>query len=366
MIKFLDLQKLNARDSVAIKEAVNRVIDSGWYLLGDEISNFEKEFASYCGVKHCIGVANGLDALRLIFNAYMKLGQLKEGDEVLVPANTFIASMLSITDNKLKAILVEPEITTFNLDGNLIEKAITPKTKAILLVHLYGQNAMTDKIKTIADNHNLLLIEDAAQAHGAVFKGKKTGNLGDAAGFSYYPGKNLGALGDAGAVTTNNTELATIVRALSNYGSSEKYVHKFQGLNSRLDEIQAAILRVKLKNIDTDITKRRKVAEAYLKGIKNDKIQLPLVTKSEAHVWHLFVVQTKERDALKQFLFENNIQTLIHYPIPPHKQQAYAAWNSLSFPITEQMHKEVLSLPISPIMPQEDVERVIEVINRFN
>ena len=380
MIKFLDLQKINARDGQEIKEAVNRVIDSGWYLLGKEVKAFEEEFASYCETKYCVGVANGLDALRLIFKAYIELGKLKEGDEVIVPANTYIASILSISDNRLKPVLVEPNLHTYNLDENLIEAAITNKTKAILLVHLYGQNAMTDKIKALAKKHNLLLIEDAAQAHGAEFKGKKTGNLGDAAGFSFYPGKNLGALGDAGAVTTNNEKLAKTIRALANYGSNKKYINKYQGLNSRLDEIQAAVLSVKLKYIDSDIEKRRTIAKMYLEGIKNPNIILPSISisistssstsvssssSSSNHVWHLFVIRTPNRDALQKYLLENNIQTLIHYPMPPHKQEAYKKWNDLSFPITEKIHREVLSLPISPVMEMEEVERVVGIINNF-
>ena len=365
MIKFLDLQKINSWDAAEIKEAVNRVIDSGWYLLGNEVKAFEKEFAAYCGVKHCIGVANGLDALRLIFKAYMELGQLKEGDEVIVPANTYIASILSVTDNRLKPVLVEPNIATYNLDEDLIEKYITRKTRAILLVHLYGQNAMTDKIQALAKKHHLLIIEDSAQAHGAYFKNKKTGNLGDASGFSFYPGKNLGALGDAGAVTTNNKELADTIRALANYGSDEKYINKYQGLNSRLDEIQAAVLSVKLKKIEQDIEKRRYVSTAYLNGITNKSIILPFVSNIKAHVWHLFVIRSKNRDVLQQYLADHGIQTLIHYPIPPHKQKAYTAWNTLSFPITEQIHNEVLSLPISQVMGKEDVTRVIEVLNKF-
>lgn len=365
MIKFLDLQKINARDAVAIKEAVNRVIDSGWYLMGNELRTFEKEFAAYCGTKHCVGVANGLDALRLIFKAYMALGNLQEGDEVLVPANTYIASILSITDNRLKPILVEPDKYTFNLDENRIEQSITSKTKAILLVHLYGQNAMTDKIMSVAAKHKLLIVEDSAQSHGACFKNKKTGNLGNASGFSFYPGKNLGALGDAGAVTTNDGNLAKTVRTLANYGSQKKYVNQYQGLNSRLDELQAAVLSVKLKKIEEDITKRREIAETYLKNITNTKITLPKVVEKNGHVWHLFVIQTNKRDKLQQYLTEHNIQTLIHYPIPPHKQEAYKEWNHLSFPITEKIHNEVLSLPISPVMEKNDIKKIIEIINQY-
>jgi len=365
MIKFLDLQKINARDVLEIKEAVNRVIDSGWYLMGNELRIFEKEFAEYCGTKHCIGVANGLDALRLIFKAYIELGQLREGDEVIVPANTYIASILGITDNKLKPVLVEPKITTFNLDEDLIEKSITPRTKAILLVHLYGQNAMTNTIESLAKKYKLLIIEDSAQSHGACFKAKKAGNLGNASGFSFYPGKNLGALGDAGAVTTNNTKLANAIRALANYGSQKKYVNQYQGLNSRLDEIQAAILSVKLKKIDDDIIIRRNIAETYLKKIDNKKVVLPEIVDRKGHIWHLFVIRTKKRDELQQYLTNYGIQTLIHYPIPPHKQQAYQEWNSLTFSITEQIHNEVLSLPISPVMKKEDVEEIIKVLNKF-
>lgn len=365
MIKFLDLQKINACDAIEMKEAVNRVIDSGWYLLGNEVTAFEKEFATYCGVNHCIGVANGLDALRLIFKAYMELGQLKEGDEVLVPANTYIASILSISDNRLKPVLIEPNIATYNLDEDLIEKAITSRTKVILLVHLYGQNSMTEKIQLLAKKYNLLLIEDSAQAHGACFKDKKTGNLGNASGFSFYPGKNLGAMGDAGAVTTNNKELAKTIRALANYGSDKKYLNKFQGLNSRLDEIQAAVLRVKLKNIERDIEKRRQVAAAYLNGITNKNIILPFVANHKGHVWHLFVIRTKNRDEFQRYLLDNNIQTLIHYPIPPHKQQAYTVWNTLSFPITEKIHQGILSLPISPVLEKTEVEFILKKINLY-
>ena len=364
-IKFLDLQKINARDAAEIKEAVNRVIDSGWYLLGNEVKSFEKEFGAYCGVKYCIGVANGLDALRLIFKAYMELGQLLEGDEVIVPANTYIASILSISDNRLKPVLVEPNINTFNLDEELIENAITSKTKAILLVHLYGQNAMTDKIQALAKKHHLFIIEDSAQAHGACFKDKKVGNLGDASGFSFYPGKNLGALGDAGAVTTNNKELAATIRALANYGSDEKYINKYQGLNSRLDEIQAAVLRVKLKKIDQDITKRRAVATSYIAGIVNQQIILPNNTELNTHVWHLFVIRNNNRDVLQQYLTDHGIQTLIHYPIPPHKQTAYVGWNTLSFPITEKIHQEVISLPIGPVMNKKEINEVIRVLNLY-
>jgi len=365
MIKFLDLKKINNRDGLEIKKAISRVLDSGWYLLGNEVATFEENFASYCGVKHCIGVANGLDALRLIFKAYIEMGKMQEGDEIIVPANTYIASMLSITDNNLKPVFVEPNLATYNLDENLIESRITPKTKAILLVHLYGQNGMTDGIEAIAKRHNLLIVEDSAQAHGALFNNKKTGNLGNASGFSFYPGKNLGALGDAGAVTTNDDMLAEIVRTLANYGSSKKYVNQYLGLNSRLDEIQAAVLDVKLNEIDRDIQKRRTVARAYLKGINNEKIILPKVVDDNAHVWHVFVIRTNKRDGLQKYLLESNIQTLIHYPIPPHKQEAYKEYNDLSLPITEKIHSEVLSLPISPVMDNAEINAVITAVNNY-
>ena len=365
MIKFLDLQKINARDAVEIKAAVNRVIDSGWYLLGKELEAFEQEFAAYCGVKHCIGVANGLDALRLIFRAYMEMGLLEEGDEVIVPANTYIASILSITDNCLKPVLVEPSLQSYNLDEDLIEQHITKKTKAILLVHLYGQNAMTEKIEALVKKYNLLLIEDSAQAHGAIFKNKKAGNFGHASGFSFYPGKNLGALGDAGAVTTNDPILADLVRTLANYGSRQKYVNEYRGSNSRLDEIQAAILRVKLGKIDEDIQSRRAVATAYLKGIQNEQITLPEVEIQNGHVWHLFVIRHSKRDDLQSYLTANGVQTLIHYPIPPHKQLAYKDWNEQSFPVTEKIHREVLSLPMSPLLSQKETIRIVELLNHF-
>lgn len=365
MNKFLDIQRINARDSKEIKEAVNRVIDSGRYLLGEEVKSFENKFAKFCGVNNCIGVANGLDALRLIFKAYIELEVLKEGDEIIVPANTYIASILSITDNKLKPILVEPDILTYNLDENLVEKAITSKTKAILLVHLYGQNAMTYKIQEIVKKFNLLLVEDSAQAHGAEYKGKRVGSLGNASGFSFYPSKNLGALGDAGAVTTNSSILANTIRSLANYGSQKQYLNQYQGINSRLDEIQAAVLKVKLKKIEDDIEKRRQVVEAYLNGIKNKHIILPTISIRKAHVWHLFVIRTKYRDNLQQYLLENGIHTLIHYPIPPHKQNAFKEWNKLSFPVTVKIHNEVLSLPISPILEKIELDKIIDTLNNY-
>jgi dTDP-4-amino-4,6-dideoxygalactose transaminase len=381
MIKFLDLQKINAQYTEELKVATSRVIDSGWYLLGNEVKNFEENLAKYIGVKHAIGVANGLDALRLIMKAYIEMGVMKEGDEVIVPANTYIASILAISDNRLKPVLVEPDINTYNLDISLIEKHITERTKAILVVHLYGRVCWSDELESIAKKHNLKIIEDNAQAIGAEFssesvnlrhpltKPRKTGALGDAAGFSFYPGKNLGALGDAGAVTTNNDELATMVRALGNYGSKQKYVNEYQGLNSRLDEIQATILDVKLKYLDAETSRRKEIAQYYCENIKNEKISLPLVdyhlSSGNFHVWHLFVIRCSNRDRLQQYLSENGIQTLIHYPIPPHKQNAYLSMNDMLFPVTELIHNEVLSLPISPIMTDDEVEKVVTILNSY-
>ena len=363
MIKFLDLKEINNSYQPELDRAVERVIHSGWYLHGEELKAFEAEYAAFIGAHYCIGVANGLDALRLIFKAYIVLGKLKEGDEIVVPANTFIASILAITDNRLNPVLVEPDINTYNLDPYRIEEKITPRTKGILLVHLYGQNAMQDEIQRISDKHNLLLIEDNAQAIGARNEGVRTGAVGHAAGHSFYPGKNLGALGDAGAVTTSDETLAKTIRALGNYGSHEKYVHQWQGLNSRLDEIQATVLRVKLKKLDSDNEYRKKIARYYVEHIINPKIILPSVAAD--HVWHLFVIRCANRDALQQHLTNESVQTLIHYPIPPHQQGAYQLWNNLSFPATEQIHREVLSLPISPVMKEAEVQRVVAVINAF-
>ena len=366
MIKFLDLQKINAQYQQDLKKAAERVIDSGWYLLGNEIAEFENRFAEYCGVNYCVGVANGLDALRLILRAYMALGVIKEDDEVIVPANTYIATILAISDNGLKPVLVEPDLETYNIDPELIEEKITQKTKAILIVHLYGQNAYCHKIKSLCEQYNLKLIEDCAQAHGAKYKDRKVGSLGDAAGFSFYPGKNMGALGDAGAVTTNDPELASIVRALGNYGSFKKYEHNYKGLNSRMDEIQAAFLTVKIKYLEQENEARKKVANFYMENISNPNIVLPTIQKEEGKVWHLFVIRTKERDFLQKYLMENGVQTLVHYPIPPHKQLAYIEWNNLHFPNTEKIHAEVLSLPISPVMDQNEVEEVCKILNNYS
>ncbi|WP_180009154.1 MULTISPECIES: DegT/DnrJ/EryC1/StrS aminotransferase family protein [unclassified Acinetobacter] len=369
MIPFLDLKSINAQYRAELIEACTRVIDSGWYIGGNELFQFEENFAAYCGTQYCVGVANGLDALILTLRAWKELGKLHDGDEVIVPSNTYIASILAITANNLTPVLVEPDLNTYNIDPAKIQQAITAKTRVILPVHLYGQLAEMPEIMQIAKQHNLLVLEDSAQSHGAQIQGKKAGNWGDASGFSFYPGKNLGALGDAGAVTTNDAELATMLKALRNYGSHEKYKNLVPGVNSRLDEIQAAMLDVKLKYLDQETQHRRHIASLYLNGIKNPLIQLPLnginAESYEQHVWHLFVIRTNQREALQKHLNKQGIQTLIHYPIPPHKQQAYKEWNSRSYPLTEVMHQEVLSLPLSPVMRDEEVKLVIAAINSF-
>ncbi|WP_027377057.1 DegT/DnrJ/EryC1/StrS family aminotransferase [Kaistella palustris] len=367
MIKFLDLQKINLQYQQEIEKKLLEVYRSGWYLLGSEVKNFEKNLAGYIGSPHTIGVANGLDALRLIFKACLELGQLKVGDEVIVPANTYIASVLAITDNRLKPVFAEPQIENYNIDISKIEALITPKTKAIMVVHLYGRVCWSQELEDLAKVYGLKIIEDNAQAIGAEWKGKKTGNLGDAAGFSFYPGKNLGALGDGGAVTCKDDLLAKTIRILANYGSEEKYANKYQGLNSRLDEIQAAILDVKLKYIDADNDKRRNIAEKYIAEIKNPQIILPeLSTDPKENVWHLFVIRTAKREKLREYMEKNEIQTLIHYPVPPHKQRAYRYFNQLTFPVTEKIHQEVLSLPISPVMEDSEVKKVIEILNSYS
>ncbi|MCB8964133.1 MAG: DegT/DnrJ/EryC1/StrS family aminotransferase [Bacteroidales bacterium] len=365
MIKFLDLKKVTESHLAEINEAVTRVVSSGWYLQGEENRRFEQSYSSYIGVKHTVGCANGLDALIWIFRAYIEQGIMNVGDEVIVPANTYIASILSITENGLIPVLVEPNINTYQLDEKCIEQAITDKTRAILLVHLYGQCAYTAGIGEICKNNNLKLVEDNAQAHGCLYNGQKTGSIGDAAGHSFYPGKNLGALGDAGAITTNDSQLADTVRSLANYGSSRKYVFKYTGRNSRLDEIQAAVLNVKLRYLDQDIDRRRSVARFYTENIVSDRVILPMISDWNAHVFHLFPVRTILRDELQRYLFDNGVETVIHYPIPPHKQECYAGWNSRSYPITEQIHAEELSLPISPVIEPEAVQRVVELINNW-
>ena len=367
MIKFLDLHKVNQQYEPEIKEAINEVLDRGWYILGEADQRFERNYAAYCDTKHCIGVANGLDALTLIFRAYKELGMMKDGDEILVAANTYIASILSISENGLVPVLVEPDPRTYNIDPNRLENHITPRTKGILPVHLYGQLCDMDHMIHIAKKHHLQIIEDSAQSQGAVNSSdrRRSGNMSDAAGHSFYPGKNLGALGDAGAVTTNNDELAAVIRALGNYGSHQKYVNDYKGVNSRLDEIQAAILDVKLKYLDRDNAKRREIAKIYLREINNTSIALPYFSGNEDHIFHLFVILCQERDQLQRYLTEHGIQTVIHYPIPPHRQKAYSEWNGLSLPITERIHEQALSLPISPVMEMEEIEKVIDVVNQF-
>jgi dTDP-4-amino-4,6-dideoxygalactose transaminase len=366
MIKFLDLQKINLVHQREIEENLLRVFRKGWYLLGEEVKKFEEQMKAYTGSPNIIGVANGLDALRLILRAYIEMGVMQKGDEVIVPANTFIATILAISDNELTPVLVEPNIHTYNIDISKIEEKITAKTKAIMLVHLYGRAVFSEEVYRLAKKYNLKIIEDNAQAIGAEWDDIKTGNLGDAAGFSFYPGKNMGALGDAGAVACKDEELANTVRAIANYGSHKKYVNRYKGLNSRMDEIQAAVLDVKLKYLDEDNARRRAIAHRYIQEIKNDKIILPEIPANDKeHVWHIFVIHTKERDKLQQYLKDNGIETLIHYPIPPHKQEAYKEWNNLSFPITEQIHREVLSLPMSPVLTEEEIDTVINVLNNY-
>ncbi|QDO92550.1 DegT/DnrJ/EryC1/StrS family aminotransferase [Formosa sediminum] len=366
MIKFLDLHKINQRFEVDFQAKFKTFIDSGHYILGHGVATFETEFANYCGTKYAIGVGNGLDAITLILKAYMALGELQKGDEVLVPANTYIASILGIIQADLIPVFVEPDLDTYNISIADVKRKITTKTKAVLVVHLYGQLANMDAIQQFAGSNNLLIIEDAAQAHGATYKdNRRAGNLGNAAAFSFYPAKNLGALGDAGAVTTNNTQLAQTIKMLSNYGTTSKYVNKLAGCNSRLDEIQALFLSVKLKQLDTDNDFRRKVANQYLSKVKNNKIILPLCTESKSHVFHLFVVRVNKKEEFMSYLLKHNIETLNHYPIPPHKQDALRGFNHLKLPITEQIHNTVVSLPISPVMSNDDVNYLINVLNTY-
>ena len=366
MIKFLDLQKITEKYSDEIYEAVKRVVDSGWYLQGEENKRFEKNFATYIGTRHCIGCANGLDALIWIYRAYIELGIMKPGDEVIVPANTYIATILSITENGLRPVLVEPKFDTLEIDDDKIEEVITPRTKAICIVHLYGRCAYTEKIGELCKKYNLKLIEDNAQAHGCRFGEQRTGSMGDAAGHSFYPGKNLGAFGDGGAVTTNDEVLANAIRALANYGSTRKYVFKYTGRNSRLDEVQAAVLDVKLKHLDEDNAHRQMIANYYYDHITNPLIKLPTRLLDANNVYHLFPILCERRDDLQKYLSENGIQTLIHYPIPPHQQECYKEWNHMSFPITERIHQQELSLPISPVMDEKEASLVSEIINLFS
>lgn len=361
MISFLDLRKINEQHHDLITQAIDKVVNSGWYILGESVNEFEEKFATYCGTKYCVGVANGLDALSLIIKAY----GIGERDEVLVPSNTYIASILAISANGATPILVEPDLNTYNIDPLNIEKHITERTKAIMVVHLYGQSCDMKPINEIAKKYNLKVIEDCAQAHGAIYEGKRVGNLGDAAAFSFYPGKNLGALGDAGAITTNDEELYINLKAYRNYGSHKKYENIYKGVNSRLDEIQAAILSVKLDFLDDENNHRRKIAQYYLENIKNDKVILPKIDLDSQHVWHVFVIRTDNRDKLQKYLLDNEIQTIIHYPIPPHKQEAYVEWNHLSYEISEKVHKEILSIPVSPVMTMDEAKKVVEVINKY-
>lgn len=366
MIKFLDLKSVTGLHRDELQKAARRVVDSGWYLQGVENQRFEAAYADYIGTRYCIGVANGLDALTLIIRAYREMGILQDSDEIIVPANTYIASILAITENGMKAVLVEPDIHSLEMDDRLIEAAITPRTKAIMIVHLYGRCAYTERIEALCSKYGLKLIEDNAQAHGCRFTdGRRTGSLGDAAGHSFYPGKNLGAFGDGGAVTTNDEQLAATVRTLANYGSSRKYVFDYCGRNSRLDEMQAAILGVKLNYLDEDNERRRVIARRYLEGITHPDIILPEVEDWEGNVFHIFTILSPRRDELQQYLKDNGIQTLIHYPIPPHKQKCYADWNHLSFPVSERIHREELSLPMSPAMSLEEADTVIRILNEW-
>lgn len=365
MVKFLDLKKINEQYKDELNEACSRVIDSGWYIQGTELASFEEQFAQYCGTKYCIGVANGLDALTLTLRAWKELGKLSAGDEVIVPANTYIASILSITENDLVPVLVEPDPQTYNISIEGIKNATSQKTKAILPVHLYGQISPMDEIMFYAHSHNLLVLEDCAQSHGASIDHKKCGNWGHAGAFSFYPGKNLGALGDAGAITTNDETLATTLKALRNYGSHKKYENLYQGVNSRLDEIQAAMLSVKLKYLDTETKQRQLVAQTYIEGIKNPLIKLPKVAEQAAHVWHLFTIEVEDRDRLVAYLTEKGIQTLVHYPIPPHMQQAYKGMFTGEYPITESIHKNILSLPLSPVISSQEIDSVISALNNY-
>ncbi len=365
MLPFLSIKSITAKYADEIHEAVSRVVDSGWYLQGQENAAFERNYAEYIDTKHCVGVANGLDALVWILRAYKELGVMQDGDEVIVPANTYIASILAITENHLVPVLVEPRYDTLEMDDTLVEAKITDKTKAVMIVHLYGRCAYSDRIGELCKKYRLKLIEDNAQAHGCRFNERKTGSLGDAAGHSFYPGKNLGAMGDGGAVTTNDGELAECVRSLANYGSAKKYVFKYCGRNSRLDEIQAAVLNVKLRHLDSDNRSRQQVAAYYYDHIKNPLVAMPSRLPDKNNVYHLFPVFCKRRDDLQQYLTDNGVQTLIHYPIPPHKQECYKEWNGISLPITEKIHDEELSLPISPVMTIDEAKQVVELVNRF-
>ena len=365
MIEFVSLRRRTALHADEIKEAIAKVVEQGWYILGDQVADFEHAYAEYIGTRHCIGVGNGLDAITLIYRAYMEMGMMKVGDEVIVPANTYIASILGITENGLKPVLVEPDISTLLINPRLIEKQITPRTRSVLTVHLYGRCAYGTEMERICREYGLLLVEDNAQAHGCCYKGRKTGALGHAAAHSFYPTKNLGALGDAGAVTTDDDEMAACVRSLRNYGSSQKNVFDLKGRNSRLDEVQAAVLRVRLRYLDVENEHRRRLANEYNSHIAHQKVSIPTSVPQEQNVWHQYPILCGERDRLKVFLANKGIETQIHYPIPPHQQQCYREWGNLNFPVTEQIHESVLSLPIGPEISIEEVRAVADAINVF-
>lgn len=365
-VKFLDLKAVTALHGDEVREAVTSVVDSGWYLQGDAVAGFERNYAAYVGTRNAIGVANGLDALTLILRAMLELGRLKPGDEVIVPANTYIATILAVTENGLTPVLVEPDTVTMQLDGKRMRQAVSPRTRAVMLVHLYGHCAYTEEIGDICRENNLALIEDNAQAHGCRYRGRRTGSLGLAAAHSFYPGKNLGALGDGGAVTTDDDELAEVIRAIANYGSTRKYVFRYVGRNSRLDEIQAAVLDVKLRHLDADNARRVEIAEKYLSGIRNPLISLPDRGEPDGNVYHIFPIRCDRRDELQRYLADNGVQTLIHYPIPPHRQECYSGWSSLSLPVTESIHATELSLPMSPVLSDADVQLVIDLLNTFH
>lgn len=361
MTKFLDLEKINNRFRAEIDTRIKAVLDKGWYLEGEENERFAQNFAKFCGSKYALGVANGLDAINLIIRAY----GFGVGDEIIVPSNTYIATILAVSQNGCTPVLVEPDINTYNINPELIEAKITPKTKAIIVVHLYGQAVQMEKIWALAQKYSLKIIEDSAQAHGAIYQGKRVGSLGDASAFSFYPGKNLGCLGDGGGITTDDESLFRKVKAIANYGSDRKYHHIYKGVNSRLDEIQAAILDIKLAHLDADNAKRREIAKIYRQSITNTKIILPQAYDENACVWHCFVVRTDKRDEFQQYLSDNGVQTIIHYPTPPHKQGAYKEWENHSYPISEEIHRTIISLPISPVMSDEEVNKVIEVVNAY-
>ncbi len=374
MIKFLDLYKVNNRFHDEFQSAFTKSLEDSYFILGDNVSKFENEFAMYCGARHCIGTANGLDALTLILKGYLQIGKLNKGDKVIVPANTFIATILSVLHAELIPVFVEPNPITYNLSSDIVRQHLQDDIKAIIMVHLYGQLADVEGLIQLADEHNLLLIEDAAQAHGALANSNtqnsnpkilKAGNVSHAAAFSFYPSKNLGALGDGGAVTTNDSELCRVIKLLRNYGSKEKYQNEIIGYNSRLDDMQAAFLSIKLKVLDADNQRRRALANQYLEGLKNPKIKLPFYNGSKNHVFYAFVVEVDNRDGFIQFLNQNNIQSLIHYPVPPHKQKALSEWSYLKLPLTEKIHKRIISLPIGPVMSDKEVQTVIAVLNTY-